>query len=92
MSLKATSPVWAEKSPLNVETIELSKWAKSLGLARRPDSLQKAHSQNSFVPIFMRIYLGNEDDLWKNYKFVKEMAFGCVFCVSFQATPFFGAK
>ena len=40
----------------------------------------------------MRIYLGNEDDLWKNYKFVKKMAFGCVFCVSFQATPFFGAK
>ena len=40
----------------------------------------------------MRIDLGNEDDLWKNYNFVKEMAFGCVFCVSFQATPFFGAK
>ena len=40
----------------------------------------------------MRIDLGNEDDLWKNYNFVKEMAFGCVFCVSFQATPFLGAK
>ena len=40
----------------------------------------------------MRIYLGNEDEWGKNYEFVKEMAFGCVFCVSFQATPFFGAK
>ena len=43
VSFQATPFSLAEKSPLNIETIEFFEWAKNLSLTCFPDGLQKAH-------------------------------------------------